>query len=73
LANAREHSLGDAVSAVGHGVQLDLWMAGKSGLHFHGKPAGPNGSQEVFRQVRNEAFEVPQELRSPISSSVRIR
>jgi hypothetical protein len=61
--NARERGWGnrldDAVSAVGRDVQLELWMAGKSGLHVCGKPAGPDGSQEV---VRDEASEVPQEL-----------
>jgi hypothetical protein len=80
LTNAREcgrgNRLDDAVSAVGRGVQLDLWTAGKSGLYFRGKPTCPDGSQEVVRQVRDEASEVPQELRrlpTPISSSVRIR
>jgi hypothetical protein len=67
LANARDrgrgNSLDDAVGVVGRGVQLDLWMAGKSGLYFRGKPAGPDGSQEVVRKVRDEASEVPQELR----------
>jgi hypothetical protein len=67
LANAgergRRNCLDDAVSAVGRGVQLDLWVAGKSGLRFRGKPTGPNGSQEVVRQVRGEASEVSQELR----------
>jgi hypothetical protein len=66
LANARERGWGnrldDAVSSVGRDVQLDLWMAGKSGLHVCGKPAGPDGSQGVVRQVRDEASEVPQEL-----------
>jgi hypothetical protein len=80
LANARERERGNgldvAVSAVGREVQLDLWMAGKSGLHVCGKPAGPDGSQEVVRQVRDEASEVIRNcdgLRSPISSSVRIQ
>jgi hypothetical protein len=67
LANASERGRGncldDTVSAVGPGVQLDLWMAGNSGLHFRGKPAGPDGSHEVVRQVRDEASAVPQELR----------
>jgi hypothetical protein len=40
LANAHErggaNSLDDAVSAVGRDVQLDLWMAGKRGLHVCG-------------------------------------
>jgi hypothetical protein len=67
LANAGERGRGncldDAVSAIGRGVQLDLWMAGKSGLHFRGKPAGPDGSQEIVRQAPDEASEVPQELR----------
>jgi hypothetical protein len=55
--------LDDAVSAVGRDVQLDLWMAGKSGLHVCGKPASPDGTQEVVRRVRDEASEVAQELR----------
>jgi hypothetical protein len=55
LANARErgNSLDDAVCTVGRGDQLDLWMAGKSGLYFRGKPAGADDSQEVVRQVRD--------------------
>jgi hypothetical protein len=67
LDNAREsgqgNSLDDAVGAVGRGVQLDLWIAGKNGLYFRGKPAGPDGSQVVVRQVRNGDSQVPQELR----------
>jgi hypothetical protein len=66
LGNARERGRGnrlyDAVSAVGRDIQLDLWMAGEGGLHVRGKPAGPDGSQGVVRQVLDEAFEVPQEL-----------
>jgi hypothetical protein len=60
LANARErgrgNSLDDAVCTVCRGVQLDLWMASKSGLYFR----GPDGLQKV---VRDETSEVPQELR----------
>jgi hypothetical protein len=54
LANAHErgwgNSLDDTVGAVGRGVQLDLWMAGKSGLYFRGKLACPDGLQEVVRK-----------------------
>jgi hypothetical protein len=67
FASARErgrgNSLDDAVCTVGSSFQLDLLMAGKSSLCFRGKPTGPDGSQEVVRQVRGEASEVSQELR----------
>jgi hypothetical protein len=62
LASAGGGTSLDAVCTVGRCVQLDLWMAGKSGLYFRGKAAGTGGSKEVVRQVRDEASEVPQEM-----------